>query len=111
MTHVIDWANTLLAPGSLDVGYVCAGIEMIPFPIPGAGALVRRLTRRFRTAYAAQRPIDNEAFAFGEVLRALQTLIANSKHQAGCGPVPIPYESPAAIRLLQRRLARHGAGA
>ncbi len=42
-----------------------AGIEMIPFPIPGA--IQRRLMRPFRTAYAAERPLDSEAFAFGEV--------------------------------------------
>ena len=92
------------------MGYVCAGIEMIPFPIPGAGAIQRRLMRRFRTAYAAQRALDSEAFAFGEVLRALHALIAHGKHRAGCGPVPIPYESTAGIRLLEARLAHHGAG-
>ncbi len=110
VTHVIDWADTLLAPGSFDVGYVCAGIEMIPFPIPGAGAIQRRLMRRFCTAYAAQRPLDSGAFAFGEVLRSLHALLAHGRHRAGCGPVPIPYESPAAIRRLEARLVRHGAG-
>ena len=81
---------------------------MIPFPIPGAGAIQRRLTRRFRTAYAARRPLDGDAF--GEVLRALHALLAHGKHRAGCGPLPIPYDSPRGIRLLEARLARHGTG-
>ena len=78
--------------------------------IPGAGAIQRRLMRRFCTAYAAQRPLDSEAFTFGEVLRSLHALLAHGRHRAGCGPVPIPYESPAAIRRLEARLVRHGAG-
>lgn len=110
VTHVIDWADTLLAPGSLDVGYVSAGIETIPFPIPGAGALQRHLMRRFRTTYAALRPIDREAFDFGEVLRALHGLLGHARHQTGGGPAPVPYDSPAGVRLLERRLAKHGAG-
>jgi len=107
--RVIDWADALLAPGSLDVGYVCAGIETIPLPIPGAPALQRLVTRRFREAYAALRPIDPEAFEFGEVLRALHALVAHASHRAGCGPVPVPYDSPKGVRLLEARLARHGA--
>jgi aminoglycoside phosphotransferase (APT) family kinase protein len=111
VSAVIDWADALLAPGGVDVGYVCAGIEDIPFPVPGGRVIQRRLTGRFRAAYSAQRVLDPEALRFGEVMRALHALMAHGRHRAGRGPAPVPYDSPAAVRRLQARLARHGAAA
>lgn len=111
VSAVIDWAEALLAPGSVDVGYVCAGIEDIPFPVPGGRVIQRRLTGRFRAAYEAQRALDPEALRFGEVMRALHALMGHGRHRAGRGPVPVPYDSPAAVRRLEARLARHGADA
>jgi aminoglycoside phosphotransferase (APT) family kinase protein len=111
VSAVIDWADALLAPGGVDVGYVCAGIEDIPFPVPGGRVIQRRLTGRFRAAYEAQRALDPEALRFGEVMRALHALMGHGRHRAGRGPVPVPYDSPAAVRRLEARLARHGADA
>jgi aminoglycoside phosphotransferase (APT) family kinase protein len=111
VSAVIDWADALLAPGGVDVGYVCAEIEDIPFPVPGGRVIQRWLTGRFRTAYSAQRALDPEALRFGEVMRALHALMSHGRHRAGRGPVPVPYDSPAAVRRLEARLACHGAAA
>ena len=50
-----------------------------------------------------------EAHAFGEVLRAFHAILNHAQHREGVGPAPVPYDSPAGLRLLEERLARHGA--
>ena len=107
VTGVIDWADATLAPGEVDVGQICAGIETLPLGIPGLDALKRHLVRRFREAYARLRPTDPAALRFGEVLRVAATLVALARYRAGKGPAPVPYDGHGGERKLVAHLARN----
>jgi aminoglycoside phosphotransferase (APT) family kinase protein len=113
---VLDWSDALVGPAEIDVGILKCGIETAPVALPGLlqrGALEiqRLLVRRFLSTYRELRAIHEPLMRFGEVLRAVQTLVGISVRRLALAgviaekPGPHPYDSPLGVELLRSYLA------
>lgn len=113
---VLDWSEALVGPSEIDVGIVKCGIETAPVALPGMlqglGLEAQRwLARRFVSAYRELRSVDEEWMRFGEVFRALKTLVGVSVRRLALAgaiaekPGPNPYDSHLGVELLRAYVA------
>lgn len=76
---IIDWANALLGPPELEVGWSRAMYLTLELPLPGPlrpfeRPIARLITGRFTRAYARGRSLDLEAVGYFETFRSILTL-------------------------------------
>jgi aminoglycoside phosphotransferase (APT) family kinase protein len=83
LTGLVDWTMGGIGDPALDVGYACAGLAMMPAPLPppppirqGIHAAGKNLARRIREQYCERTHTTAERIEFYEALRCLVELSA-----------------------------------
>jgi aminoglycoside phosphotransferase (APT) family kinase protein len=83
LTGLVDWTMAGIGDPALDVGYACAGLAMMPAPMPppppirqGIHAAGTNLARRIRDQYLQTTRATAEHVQFYEALRCLVELSA-----------------------------------
>jgi aminoglycoside phosphotransferase (APT) family kinase protein len=93
-TGVIDWPNVVIAEPAMDVGSAIANISTVPISLPwalrvAAQAAIGAALRRYKRAYHARRPLDDDAVRYYQVFRAIAQLVpvgaARAAGRAGGG--------------------------
>jgi aminoglycoside phosphotransferase (APT) family kinase protein len=87
VTAVLDWELAGVGPAELDVARTALILALLPGIARSAQRLLaplgRRTARRFVEAYAARRPLDDDALAWFDMLHAARLLVV----ARGSGPV------------------------
>jgi aminoglycoside phosphotransferase (APT) family kinase protein len=104
-TGVIDWVNTVIAAPEMDIGSAIANITAVPLNLSWAlqapaRALIARALRRYQRAYAARRPINEEAVRYYAMFRAVAQLVWVGRARAAGQPGGGAFHSPAGTRNL-----------
>jgi aminoglycoside phosphotransferase (APT) family kinase protein len=83
LTGLVDWTMAGIGDPALDLGFACAGLAMMPAPLPppppirqGIHAAGRNLARRIREQYCERTQTTAERIEFYEALRCLVELSA-----------------------------------
>ncbi len=83
LTGLVDWTMAGIGDPALDLGFACAGLAMMPAPLPppapirqGIHAAGRNLARRIREQYLQRTQTAAERIDFYEALRCLVELSA-----------------------------------
>jgi aminoglycoside phosphotransferase (APT) family kinase protein len=76
VTGVIDWTNAVVAPAEMDVASAITNIGNVPFNVPALlhpvlRLIVARVLKNYRRAYAARRPLDDDAVRYFQVFRSI----------------------------------------
>jgi aminoglycoside phosphotransferase (APT) family kinase protein len=81
LTGLVDWTMAGIGDPALDLGFACAGLAMMPAPLPppspirqGIHAAGRNLARRIREQYLQRTDTSAERVEFFEALRCLVEL-------------------------------------
>ncbi len=103
---VIDWSEATFAPVEFEVGVVVAGLATLPAPTgPPLRAWLRRLARRYQSAYDALHPLDPECLRWAEAYRCTAVLVSVARNRAARAgsatyhEIPHPYDSATGVRL------------
>ena len=83
LSGLVDWKMAGIGDPALDLGYACAGLAMMPAPLPppppirqGIHAAGTNLAQRIREQYCDRTQTTTERIAFYEALRCLVELSA-----------------------------------
>ena len=83
LTGLIDWTMAGVGDPALDLGYACAGLAMMPAPLPppppirqGIHTAGKNMARRIREQYCERTKTTAERIKFYEALRCLVELSA-----------------------------------
>ena len=83
LTGLVDWTMAGVGDPALDLGYACAGLAMMPAPLPppppirqGIHAAGKNLARRIKEQYCERTQTAAERIEFYEALRCLVELSA-----------------------------------
>ncbi len=107
VSGVIDWGSIVIAPAEMDVGSAIASIANVPFDVPAVlkpvlRIVVGRVLRNYRSAYAARRPLDDDAVRYFEVFRCLAQLVPVMRSRSGGATYSGAFGSDAALANLVR---------
>jgi aminoglycoside phosphotransferase (APT) family kinase protein len=90
LTGLVDWTMAGIGDPALDLGFACAGLAMMPAPLPppspirqGIHAAGRDLARRIREQYLQKTQTTAERLEFYEALRCLVELSAVLAYRHG----------------------------
>jgi len=107
VTGVIDWTNVVVAPAEMDVGSAIASIANVPFDVPAVlkpvlRIVIGRVLRNYRNAYAARRPLDDDAVRYFEVFRCIAQMIPAARSRVAGTTYSGAFGSDAALANLVR---------
>jgi len=109
---ILDWANAMIAPPELELGWTRAMYLTLELPLPGPLRLLERpiarlLSGRFSRSYERARPIDLDAVGYYESFRSLFGLASLAEQVVRGVPIRDAWNSEAAVaRLVALVLAR-----
>jgi aminoglycoside phosphotransferase (APT) family kinase protein len=111
VTGVIDWTNVVVAPAEMDVGSAIANIANVRFDVPVVlrpvlRVVVARILGNYRRAYAAKRPLDDDAVRYFQVFRCMAQLVPVMGSRIAGATYSGAFGSDAAIANLTRYIRR-----
>jgi aminoglycoside phosphotransferase (APT) family kinase protein len=109
VTGVIDWVNAVVAPAEMDVGSAIANIASAPLGVPAVlnvpvQMMMAYILRRYRAAYEARRPLDDQAVRYFQTFRCVVQLVPVLINRATGGTGGGAFGSPRGVERLVRRI-------
>jgi aminoglycoside phosphotransferase (APT) family kinase protein len=111
ISGVIDWTNVVVAPAEMDVASAITNIANVPFDVPRLldpvlRLIVARVLKNYRRAYAARRPLDDDAVRYFQVFRCIAQAVPVLRSRAAGVTYSGAFGSDAALANLVRYI--HG---